>query len=37
MLNGVFQTLDEERIYNLVEDALRELDIKSSNSIQREK
>jgi len=37
MLNGVFQTLDEEKIYNLVEDALRELDIKSSNSIQREK
>ncbi|MBS7618595.1 amidohydrolase, partial [Candidatus Bathyarchaeota archaeon] len=33
MLKGVFQTLDEEEVYGLVEEALEELDIKpSSNS-----
>jgi 5-methylthioadenosine/S-adenosylhomocysteine deaminase len=33
MLEKVFQTLDEEEVYGLVEDALRELGIKSSNNV----
>jgi len=37
MLEKNFQTLDEEKVYGLVEDALRELGIKSSNNIRHEK
>lgn len=34
MLKGVFQTLDEEKVYNLVEDALEELGIKPLSNLR---